>query len=431
MASVPSTARAQDDFSRYLKAAARLYKSLEYERALDQVQRAKKLANTLDQDVAVALHEGIILADMGKRDESLVAFKTALLLEPEAKLPFKVSPKMERDVEEIRTQVRKELVESPPAPPAPATSAPEAQALARKEPGPQPPPASSEQPAPAQPPPGDVRQAPARPSQAVSPLERRSPIDRTVLLERVAGDEAQLRQQGNDGDTSPAMAQLKEIREKIERAKTSGQRMDVAVRLDTWERQFLAQKTASAKAEPQVSAQAEPAPASAPVSQPSRPSPIDRTTLLKRVADYEEQLRQRSNAADGGPAMMQLKEMGEQAARAATSGQRMDLAMKLDNWKRQFLPPLLTPSEIMKVVTAHEPAVAECVEKQRKQQPGLSGKLEMRWSVQADGSAREVSCLSGEQCSTYLAGCLTGLIQGWIFSARGGAAETVEFSFTF
>src|SRR5437868_4345699 len=177
MAAVPSTARAQDDFSRYLKAAARLYKSLEYERALEQVQRAKKLANTLDQDVAVALHEGIILADLGKREESLVAFKTALLLDPDAKLPFKVSPKMERDVEEIRTQVRKELVESPPPPPAPAPEAPapETQAVAGKEPGPQPAPASppppapaqppsaaAVQPAPAQPPPGNNQEAPAR-----------------------------------------------------------------------------------------------------------------------------------------------------------------------------------------------------------------------------------------------------------------------------
>jgi tetratricopeptide (TPR) repeat protein len=157
-----------DDFSRYLKAAARLYKSLEYERALEQVQRAKKLANTLDQDVAVALHEGIILADLGKREESLVAFKTALLLDPDAK-----------------------------------------------------------------------------------------------------------------------------------------------------------------------------------------------------------------------------------------------------------------------VATAHRPAIAECVEKQREQQPGVSGKLVMRWSVQPDGSVKEVTCHSGELCSTYLAGCLTGLIQGWTFPVRGGAAETVELPLTF
>jgi hypothetical protein len=54
-------------------------------------------------------------------------------------------------------------------------------------------------------------------------------------------------------------------------------------------------------------------------------------------------------------------------------------------------------------------------------------------AVAADMGKREESLvgLSGELCSTYLAGCLTGLIQGWTFPARGGAAETIEFPFTF
>jgi tetratricopeptide (TPR) repeat protein len=447
---IPSTAHAQDDFSRYLKAAERLYKSLEYERALEQVQRAKKLARTLDQDVAVALHEGIILADLGKREESLVAFKTALLLDPEAKLPFKVSPKMAKDVEEIRARVRKELVDSPgpgqdaapqaqapssppqagmpaagaaSAPPQPART-PETQELARREPAPPPPPVSPSQPA---------------PSPASQP-SRSSPLDRATLLKRAADYEARLRQQGDAAATSAAMTQLKEIREQAARAATSGQRMDVVVRLDKWERQFLAKETAAVKAEPQASPAAEPAPVStptepapapAPANKPSRPSAIDRATLLKRASDYEAQLRERGDAADSGQAMIELKEIREQATRAATSGQRMDVAVRLDKWERRFLPPQLTAADVMAVVLAHKPAVAECVKKQREQQPGSSGRLEMRWSVQPSGAAKDVTCLSGELCSTYLAGCLTGLIQGWTFPAREGGLKTFEFPFAF
>ncbi len=94
---------------RYLTAAERLYENLEYERALEQLGRAKSLPRELNDDVAIALYEGIILADMGKKDESSAAFRTALLLNPEATLPVKVSPKVEQDFEQLRLRVRKEL----------------------------------------------------------------------------------------------------------------------------------------------------------------------------------------------------------------------------------------------------------------------------------------------------------------------------------
>ncbi|HME89971.1 MAG TPA: hypothetical protein VKE49_01000 [Myxococcaceae bacterium] len=94
---------------RYLTAAARLYENLEYERALEQLARAKSHPRELGDDVAIALYEGIILADMGRRDESTAAFRTALLLKPDAALPVKVSPKVEQDFEKLRSKVRSEL----------------------------------------------------------------------------------------------------------------------------------------------------------------------------------------------------------------------------------------------------------------------------------------------------------------------------------
>ncbi len=106
---VPQAARASDDFERYRVAAVRLYEDLEYERALEQIQRARKVAGSVEEGVAAALYEGIILGDLAKEEESRAAFKTALLLEPEAKLPLAVAPKVERVFEELRESVREEV----------------------------------------------------------------------------------------------------------------------------------------------------------------------------------------------------------------------------------------------------------------------------------------------------------------------------------
>lgn len=107
----PLASFAQDDaVQRYLTAAARLYENLEYERAIAQLERAKTLPNrTVDDDVAIALYEGIILADMGKKDQSIAAFKEGLFLKPDAKLPVRVSPKVVSDFESVRREVKKEL----------------------------------------------------------------------------------------------------------------------------------------------------------------------------------------------------------------------------------------------------------------------------------------------------------------------------------
>ncbi|HEX8698179.1 MAG TPA: hypothetical protein VF815_05040 [Myxococcaceae bacterium] len=119
------TAQAQDDFDRYLSSAVQLYESLDYEDALQQIQRAKQLARGIKQDVAVALHEGIILAAMGREEPSEVAFRRGLTLEPEATLPFKVPPKVERSFKKVRASVKKpspdggRRIQPPPPPPDP------------------------------------------------------------------------------------------------------------------------------------------------------------------------------------------------------------------------------------------------------------------------------------------------------------------------
>lgn len=118
------------DFQRTFAAAVRSYEDFDYEKALGQFTKAQALAKGPEQEVPVALYLGIVHAELGQRNESLAAFRTGLYLQPDARLPVKVSPKVERDFEEVRQAVLKDLgpsvapVESPPVAERPVQPAP-------------------------------------------------------------------------------------------------------------------------------------------------------------------------------------------------------------------------------------------------------------------------------------------------------------------
>ncbi len=126
-------AEAQGPFQTHVTAARQLYDALEYERALAELSRARGHALGEADDVLLSLYEGVILADLGRTESSNAAFRVALLLQPVAELPLKVSPKVEQRFEAVRRQVLRELAEQevpvapapPPAPPPVATAPPE------------------------------------------------------------------------------------------------------------------------------------------------------------------------------------------------------------------------------------------------------------------------------------------------------------------
>jgi hypothetical protein len=93
----------------YLIAVSRLYESLEYERALDQIHLARQGPRSTEEEVTLSLYEGIILVELNQQEQGLAAFKSALLLQPEAKLPVRVSPKVETLFESVRKKVKREL----------------------------------------------------------------------------------------------------------------------------------------------------------------------------------------------------------------------------------------------------------------------------------------------------------------------------------
>jgi tetratricopeptide (TPR) repeat protein len=137
LAGNPLPALAATDVDRYVAAARRLYDNLEYERALDQIQRARRVSRGVEQDVTLGLYEGILLADLGRWKDAREAFFTALLLRPDASLPLRVSPKVEREFEAQRTRARDELArlqESPTVTPSPVKPGSSSPAVAIAEP---------------------------------------------------------------------------------------------------------------------------------------------------------------------------------------------------------------------------------------------------------------------------------------------------------
>src|SRR3954470_15370420 len=110
LSSAPSFAECKkDEFNRYLAAAVRLYEALEYERALDQLAKAKESSCGTDDDALLGMYEGTIRSDLGQGDQAKVAFKEALLLKPDADVPLKVSPKVKKLIESLRAEAKKEL----------------------------------------------------------------------------------------------------------------------------------------------------------------------------------------------------------------------------------------------------------------------------------------------------------------------------------
>jgi predicted Zn finger-like uncharacterized protein len=91
----------------------------------------------------------------------------------------------------------------------------------------------------------------------------------------------------------------------------------------------------------------------------------------------------------------------------------------------------LGQSDIMQVVLANKPAIVKCVSEQKKKDPGLSGKLVMRWTIQTNGKTKNVSCQTSEFRSTYMATCITGLIKGWSFPKHKVQGQPIDFPFTF
>lgn len=91
-----------DPLKKELARAEALYQDLEYEQALALVHRAVARAKSPADELLVRLWEGVIASDLGKQNVADAAFRRALELDRNAKLPTRVSPKVEKDFEAHR-----------------------------------------------------------------------------------------------------------------------------------------------------------------------------------------------------------------------------------------------------------------------------------------------------------------------------------------
>ncbi|ADO75586.1 Serine/threonine protein kinase [Stigmatella aurantiaca DW4/3-1] len=103
-----------------------------------------------------------------------------------------------------------------------------------------PPPRAAAQPAPvtspSEAPAAAVAEAPE------SSAHPRSRIDRQVLLQRVARNEAWLHEAKGQAVAAQAQGPLAELKQQAANASTAGERMAVSIQLDEWERKFLAKR---------------------------------------------------------------------------------------------------------------------------------------------------------------------------------------------
>lgn len=91
----------------------------------------------------------------------------------------------------------------------------------------------------------------------------------------------------------------------------------------------------------------------------------------------------------------------------------------------------LGQADVFEVVSSNKPALAKCVEEQRKKEPGVSGKLVMKWTIQTSGKTSNVSVQSEEFKATYMAGCVGGLIKSWTFPKHKVQGDPIVFPFKF
>jgi predicted Zn finger-like uncharacterized protein len=95
------------------------------------------------------------------------------------------------------------------------------------------------------------------------------------------------------------------------------------------------------------------------------------------------------------------------------------------------VPDQLGQGDIMQTVVSHKPEIVDCVKKQKAKDSDSSGTLVMRWVIQPNGHTSNVTPVTDEFKSSYLASCMGGLIKGWQFPKHKQPQDPISFPFKF
>lgn len=95
-------------------------------------------------------------------------------------------------------------------------------------------------------------------------------------------------------------------------------------------------------------------------------------------------------------------------------------------------PDRLSDGQIMESVRLHADELRRCVSEQQAREPGVKGTIKMAWVIQADGTAKDVRCLTPEFAQGEFAKCMTGVVRGIRFPRVGDPkGQHITFPFQF
>lgn len=91
----------------------------------------------------------------------------------------------------------------------------------------------------------------------------------------------------------------------------------------------------------------------------------------------------------------------------------------------------ITQGDVTETVLANKGSLANCAQEHRKREPGVSGKLVMRWTVLTSGKVSNVGLVTEEFKGTYMAQCVAGVIKGMTFPRSKKQSDAFQFPFKF
>ena len=98
---------------------------------------------------------------------------------------------------------------------------------------------------------------------------------------------------------------------------------------------------------------------------------------------------------------------------------------------RQVGEGQLDRDEIQKVINENIGQIQRCYERELIHAPGLSGKVQVEWTVATSGSVRMVRQTFTSMNSTAVSNCIMGAIRSWAFPRPRGGEVVVNYPFIF
>ncbi len=95
------------------------------------------------------------------------------------------------------------------------------------------------------------------------------------------------------------------------------------------------------------------------------------------------------------------------------------------------LPESVSVSQINEAVVGQKAALVRCIDAQKAADSETRGTLRMRWTIQGDGSVRDVRVLSDEFARQPIASCMTGVVRSLRFPRTRTTGQVVDFPFKF